>query len=428
MSPFILSLLISVTGAGEAPARISVVYVEPVEELNAPELGLVVTPSVPLILSENSWLIDHQEVWTIHEVAMWASAHSTAANLFVSERRALSNGLDHDDEKRSAQVGLSQAILRALGRHDRHESAAEAAKLPLRINGLQEQIRLLNQARSAVGDLTSLAKKAEELELADGDPLQFLQQSLALDDQTTQASFGIRKLRRDLARRTGKPRELADSATLSNQLDQWSNPNPADWLPAGPDDIDTAIAIAFANRADLEAVETLCRCMSIDSLPAARSMMAVLQPGLGLATSGGSKLAALHDLNLLHGLGEKELLERELACRRAQCRSLQQSARDAIEDQIGIASLDILEARQRLSIAIAAQSLAQTQLVTQISAVEIEKAAPGSDRTTELELLKRKGVTVERQVDLATARVHWLKVLGISVASVQPSVAITTQL
>lgn len=335
--------------------------------------------------------------WTAEQVRRWAADSSTGASLLDAERRSLASGLDRKDADSAVQTGLMQSVLGHLAAHERNRAAGEALGLYYRIAGIQVQAELAAEARQVLRSLLEMAERAEVLELPDGNAHELRGRLLDLRDQLVRLEYGGRTARLRLARLTGQPTDQADSVALLDPLPR----ELAVQSTAG------ALETALQNRGDLRAAEALCRCLSEDSLPAARTMMSLIRPGLGLAavaTGRGALLGRLH-------AGRDGLSE--LDCRRQQCRLLQDSIRESIRDEVATAELTLWQAGERVALAAQREELAITAAEEAESAVRLDQATPGSERLATLDALRLAGETIERRVELALADVQLRQAQGI---------------
>lgn len=352
-------------------------------------LAATAAPSSATPISDSQ----QRATWSVDQVRQWATEHAAVANMLDAERRAATCGLDRDNARPCAQAGMVQGVLAALARHDRNQSAGEAMTVYYQIVGLETQLTLLDQAHAELSSLVAAAEAAERLELPDGDPIELRRRRSEIEDRRLQARYGVKKLRTQLARLTGQSRQLANAAELTASLtDEVTQIAP-----------DAAVEQAWDKRDDLQAVRILCRCMSEDSLPAARALMGVVQPGLGLSLLASSKC-------LLPGWGDDVA---DLGCRRSQCRQLLQATRDNIEDQVILAELDVRQAVERRANAEANAALVEQHAKLQAKAEQLEQAAPGSHSLAKLISLEAQGEAVQRRIDLAVAEIKFRQSRGM---------------
>ncbi len=329
------------------------------------------------------------------KVTMLAGAASAPANLLDGERRALRCELDRENPAECAQVGLVQSVLKDLAADRRDESAAEALDAFYRILALQQQLDLLTQSSEVLQSLLKMAEQAEELDLPDGDVSELRLKYLDVREQVIVVRFGIRKLQRRLADAIDWPPQQVESATLVSSLS----------IDNSFTDESAALTLALANRGDYLAALTLCRCMNTESLPAAKSMMGVLQPGLGLAMSKGP-------IAILAKLAHRSDLASDLTCRRQQCDSLTKASRETIEQQISHAILDLDEANERLMIAKEIEQATMESTRRKTSAEKIDKAPAGAQKLAQLTEFKRRGDRIDRERDLALGEVQLRRMMG----------------
>jgi hypothetical protein len=366
----------------------------------SPDLAVadpVVICADPVGISADAVMI---ESWTADQVRCWAVNHSPTANMLDAERRALGRGCDTGDSKQAAQVGLAQAVLGESALEERNKSAGEALTAYYQIIGLQSQLGLLREAGEELSTLLKFAQRAEEIALPAGDPNKLRRRQLEIQDRQIQAEYGLLKLRQHLAQLTGQSEAITVAAVLSDPLD----------LELIEMEREAAIAEAAANRGVLRAVRTLCRCMTEDSLPAARSLLGVLQPGLGLSFSGGA-LCFLKKLRLLCKLARQQ--ESDLCWRRHQCRQLEAETYSIIRELVLHARLDLEQALARRELGDATARLALDAFNERTKAVELGQADVGRDRLDKLISLEADGIAIQRLVDIAVAEVAFRQAVGI---------------
>lgn len=347
------------------------------------------------------------EIWSASQVGQLASDHAPAARLLESERRAIACGIDRDDPEVCAQVGLIQSIYGSLAAHQQNDAAAEALTAYWQSVALSRQLQLLEDAAPLLDALESLAEAAERLDLSEGDRSGLAEQRLELEDRWFEADFARQRLRVQLAALTGSSVSRAQTATLSDPLPAADDPV---WGSTGDTeqwDVEQEIAIALAHRSDLQALETLCRCTTSESLPVARDLLGVLSPGIGLATrsapSGGRLLAVLH---------APQPSVADLACRQAQCRELLETRREQIRFEVRDAVLQIESAAARADVARRHVVLAGEAVSRAARAIELDQQPAGSETTAQLQVLERRGELVEKQLAVAEALVNLLRVQG----------------
>ncbi len=341
-----------------------------------------------------------ETTWAADQIATLAAAHSPAANLLESERSALSASIDHEDAKQCFQTALAQQVLRDLACQERNRTAALGLTTFYQLVGLEHQQSLLEQVDRTLEQLLKLADKAAELEITDGNRSELEKQRYQIADQQAEAIGANIKLRIALAELIGRPFNEVESARLAPSLleepDQWST--------------DAAIALAMSKRCDLQAIDSLCRSLTINTLPVARQLLGALQPGLGIAIAIVSKkslLAALHSDDNDHGAAE-------LCHRRKQCTELRTARQGQIDAQVRLALIEQQTAVKQLNIARQQAELDSQLARDSIKAIELDQAAPGSDLRAALQQLQSQGKVIERQTAVAVAIVKVREATGIA--------------
>lgn len=340
-------------------------------------------------------------VWTAAEVGRAAADHAPAARLLESERTASACGLDRDDPEACARAGLIQAIYGDLAAHQRNEAAADAMAAYWRAVAVRDQLELLAQADPLIDTLQALAEAAARLEIADGNRDQLDDQRLQLEDRLIEGRYSLLRLRHQIAALTGSSNEQAETARLADPLR----------VPRMIDlDAERQIEIAFSNRGDLRALETLCRCMNGNSLPAARDLLGTFSPGLGVA-SAAATAARSSRLLTLHAPRPSIA---DLACRRAQCNELVAARREQVQAEVRDAVLQVEEAVARADVARRRAELADAVAQRALRATEVEQQPPGAGEQAQLVALERQAELIERQQRVAVALVELQRVQGIA--------------
>lgn len=351
------------------------------------------------ILATSPAAAEGSNAWTAAEVARAAAEHAPAARLLESERTASACGLDRDDPEACARAGLIQAIYGDLAEHQRNEAAADAMAAYWRAVAVRDQIQLLHQAEPLIDTLEALAEAAARLEIADGNLDQLDDQRLQIEDRLIEGRFSLLRIRHQIAALIGSSSEQAEAARLDEPLGGQRTPEL---------DVERQIEIAFSHRSDLRALETLCRCMNGNSLPAARDLLGTFSPGLGVASAAvtaarGSRLLTLHAPRPSIG---------DLACRRAQCSELVAARREQVQAEVRDAVLQVEEAIARVDVARRRAELADAVAERARRATEIEQQPPGTSEQSQLVALERQAELIERQQRLAVALVELQRAQG----------------
>lgn len=348
----------------------------------------MVGPAVEMVDTETA------VTWNAAQVRDWAVANAALAGAMEAERRSIGAGFDRDDQAQCKQAGLQQMVLAQLAERDRTRAAADALRTYFQIVAIEQQTETLRDSDGVLRTLLALAKKAEELELPDGDINKLEQQRLELRSKQVDARYGLKKLRIKLANLTGQPASVAATAIL------------IDPIPPQPPEVtrEVAIASALANRRDLRAIECVCPRISEDTLPAARSLLGLLQPGAGLAVAVAFK-------STLFCQGDEA--GQDLCARREQCRKLAQTRREQIRTEVHVAYLERRAAIERLNLARERLEFAQTAADEAAKAVELEQQPAGTDLLAVLNLMETEADVLTRLRELADAEIDLLEARGL---------------
>jgi hypothetical protein len=367
---------------------------------------LVAVIAIPPAISTSTETVESISL-DAEKVVRLAGAASVNANLLDGERRSLVCELDRENSTECAQASLIQAVLKNLAADRRDDSAADALDAFYRIIALQQQLSFLSQSNDVLESLIKMAQRAEELDIADGDVFELQQKQLDVQDQTIVVRFGIKKLQRQLAGLIERPLAQVESASLL--------PTVASDL-SGTDE-STALALALLHRGDYLAAQTICRCMSVDTLPVAKSLLGMVQPGIGLALAKGP--IAMSPSVRFAKLAHRDNSSSELACRRKQCDSFVEATRELVEQDIAQAILDRDAANERLVVALEIERSTIESTRRTASAEEIDKAPAGAQKFATLNELKRRAERVDRERDVALADVQLLRAIGTLVGDVE---------
>lgn len=334
--------------------------------------------------------------WTADQVAAWAAANSSSANLLESERSSLSASIDRDDRQQCAQLVLMQHVIDDLVCYERSRSAAQALTVYHQLIGVERQQLLLGDAYVAADQLLRLAEKADELGIKDGNRFELSKQRLQVIDQKLEAVGANTKLRIALGELVGKSYGEVATAQLSIKAHQ----------PTKRGSVNDAILDGVTHRCDIHAIDEMCRSLSMDSLPAMRQLLSSLQPGLGLAVAMVSRKPLL---SLLHHDDDSAA---ELCHRRQQCAKLRAERRSQVEAQIRVAYVERETALARNEIAKQQVDVDDQMVKLSIKAIELEKAMPGADQIAELAKLRSQGRVVELETAIAVADVKLAEATG----------------
>ncbi len=329
-------------------------------------------------------------VWSTDDVAQWSATNSTAARVFDSERSVVGVGLDRQDQGQKSQVALIQSVYGEMAKFSRGESVGEALRVYYQAVAVREKKALLRQSAPILETLESMAGQAKDLDIPDGDPAAISDKIMEMEDLWYQADFGYQRLLNQLAGLTGQKIAPGGLPVLSTSL-----PSSADTRLS----LEEYVQAALANRSDLKALETLCRCMNGKSLPAARSVLGMLSPGAGISAlpTPPSGLKALHGL---------ELSTADLACRKMQCQQLSETRRQQIQGEVRDRYLQLEEAIARWSVSQKRTEAKRAAVENAKRARELEQVPPGTELRRQLELIEYQAISIDRQLALAEAMVR----------------------
>jgi hypothetical protein len=338
--------------------------------------------------------------WDVDRVAEWAHAHAPTAQLLEIERRAVAQLMDREDAQQRAITALIQAVSAELASHQREQAAADARLSYYRLVAARQQLALLDASEPLLEQLESLAETATQLGVPDGDRDRLADQRLQLEDQWFEVDLGSQRLQLQLGGQVGRLSTALEQITLTSPL-----PDGTAWQQ----DEAALVELAFANRHDLRAIETLCRCLNCDSLPAARDLLGSLVPGLGLDV-----LLETADRGLLGLHARRDSASADLAQRRQQCQSMAESRRQQIRAELRDALLRLESARSRLEVA-KRRVTAQREVAERAGVTEqIGDAPAGTQLRARLQSLEYESQRLQRELDLAEAVVALRRAVGQS--------------
>jgi hypothetical protein len=363
--------------------------------LIAVTLPIVSTSSVAADLMHNP--IASSPLWSADRVQQWAVDRSPAAQVLDSERAAAGTTIDRDDPKQCAQAHLKQQVLADFARHERNRAAADALEVYCRIVGLARQRQFLVEATAVIDRLIAMADEADLLDIGKEDPNDLRRNRLGVEDKILQLDSGVAKLRIQLAQLTGQSIDSASQAILITPMLIDST------VPLAED----AVAVALSRRADLRALQTLSQRLDANTLPAARDLLAAQNPGLGMVTKFATRMA-------LPCLSGPDLSNNDLRLRRQQCYQLAEARSEQIEFEVRRGLVDLSSARGRGELAGLRSHLASQSIEQRSTAIELDRAPPGSDLLVTLEMLTAQGDQTQNQIDEAVAWIRLLEAQGIA--------------
>jgi len=346
--------------------------------------------------------------WSAESVRRDAAAASVKARLIEAERLSIACSFDRDDKSACAQAMLIHTVLGDLADAERNKAAGEALRLYYHAIGADRQLKVVESAEATLGEMITVAKRARELEIPDGDQDDLNQQLLSLQIRATQLRSSRQMIRYRLSRLTGRSAAQTMSATLGGSGDRaeagdsFASGDRAE-AGSGPD---AAVTTALSRRAELQAVHGLCGSMTSSSLPAGRSMLGVLQPGLGLITN------SLPRFSLLCGLRNQDQAG-DLNRRRQQCQQLRQITEDTIRDEVFLAYLSDRDHARRAELYQQKHAAALQTRNRHAAAVRIDQMRFGSEQLAMIKALEIEGEMIEQQVESMVAGVVLRQAMGL---------------
>lgn len=323
--------------------------------------------------------------YTGNQVMQWAYDRSPEAGLIESEIDAVMRNVDPKDPDSCCSARLIRDVLTEVALARRADDATHAIVAYHKLVAATEAHAKAEQAIRVQDRLIAMADEAERLELPDGDPLQLRQARLELLDLKSQQRFNTFKLRQELSRLTGRSEAEVATAVM------------IDALPVMAPDVIAGLAVetAIAQRHDLKAVSVLCRELRSCNLDAARLLMGIVSPGVGLSLATAAK-------GLFSCLKEDHS-DDDMYARKRQCKQLNQSLSVVIRNETLQAVLDVRAAGARLKLIDQQIVIAHERLQHTRGAIRIDEAVPGSDLLIELKIAELEGKRIAIQKDLALA-------------------------
>lgn len=373
-------------------AQDEVIAIEPVDpgeamhlqdSLGAPVLGSgEVLSTDPVMENPNV----SPAMYSLHQVMQWAYDRSPEAKLIEAEMNAVMRNIDPKDPDQCCSARLVRNVLREVALARRHDDATHAAVAYHKLVAATQAVALANEAIATADQLISMADQADRLELSDGNPLKLRQTRLDTVSLKSKQSFNTLKLRQELSRLTGRSETEVSTAIMT------------DGLPVDPPAIiaGQAVMMAHAQRHDRRAVQTLCRELRSCNVDAARLLMGIVNPGVGLTLATATKK--------LFQCFKEDRSDDDLNARRRQCAQLKNSLEVIIRNETLQAVLDVRSAAARLKLIDEQLQLASQRLDDAQGKIQIEEESPGSDLLIQLEIseLRGKRLAIQKELALAT--------------------------
>ncbi len=355
------------------------------------ELAPLIDTSLPLPLPMEVYgpIVEVQSgpaMYSLNQVMQWAYDRSPEAKLIESEVDAVMRGIDTKDPDACCSARLIRNVLREVALARRYDDATHAAVAYHKLLAATEAVELSRQAIAVHDKLIAMADEAERLEIPDGNPLKLRQTRLDLVELKTEQTFNTLKLRQELSRLTGRSEAEVATAVMTDVL-----PVQAPAIVAGE-----AVATAITQRRDLRAVQVLCRELRSCNVDAARLLMGIVSPGVGLSLAAASKGGLFQCL-------KDDKSDDDLNARRRQCSQMRESLEVVIRNETLQAVLDVRSAGARLKLIDEQIQLASSRLDEIRGLLKLEEATPGSDFVVELELFELRGDRLAMQKTLALA-------------------------
>ncbi|TWU02072.1 hypothetical protein [Neorhodopirellula pilleata] len=336
--------------------------------------------------SDDQVFVDSAVRYTVSDVRRWAYARSPEAGLIEAEIKAVMRGVDPKDPESCCSAMLIRDVLTEVALARRADDATHAAVAYHKLIAAIAASRHVDNAIRWQDELIEIAEEAERLDLPDGDPLKLRQSRLELLDLKSQQRFAELKLRQELSRLTGRDEAEVARAVMVDPL-----PTTASSIVAG-----LAVETAFAQRHDLRAVTILAARLNACNLDAARLLMGIVSPGVGLSLAAASK-------GLFSCLKE-DRSDDDLHDRRRQANNLVESLRHVIRNETLQAVLDVRAASARLTLIDEQIAIAEDRLNRTEGEMKLDDSPPGSDLLIQLQIAELNGKRVGIMKDLALAQ------------------------
>ena len=312
-----------------------------------------------------------------------AAEQSTVGRLLDAESRIASGSGGCRGQDDAASDCLRRRVLSARSIHERNCSAADALELFYRLAEADGTSGWLDDALEELGEALHDCAALKSQGIDTGvDERSLRQQRSELIERRNTARHAMRQLDGQLRVMLGLPAEP------SIRLEAAVEPRIV------PELFDAAAAVerALERRGDLAALVALESASGVETLPALRGALQVVQPGLGTASSAGR-----------HVLG-KLLADRaqqcELQSRRRQIAELAEASRRQVEQEVR-------QAVSAAETALAAVRLAvqrRDDLLSRLKSLEKKRDADG---VTSFDLRAERLKSIEAEIDLLHRAIEW---------------------
>jgi hypothetical protein len=337
-----------------------------------------------------------------HDCQCIAVQQAGTANTFQQDSQSSGDkGLPCLSERpQRKQKRLKAAIMEYTSQEYRNRAAGVALEAYFRIAESEGQLDLLYLAVGAAGQLVVRAEEAQGKGLRVPVELTKLRQ----EQTRLQVEFGETEVLRD--KLNGQLRALLGLTCLPGFCLIWPT-EPLRPIPLHLD-IDEAIKVALANRADLAVLRVILANLDADTLPVVRQLMGAVNPLLNTATGGlFSKIAAHCNSE------EVESVRRQIET------LLADRERQVVEDVwVGVRTL---EGRFRL-VVLTRRLVEQAQKKVDELQEKQQKglAAEGDLPSARLTLYRNQGRVLHAVVDWHLAQAQLLQAQGLLVRGCEP--------
>jgi outer membrane protein TolC len=327
------------------------------------------------------------------EVQCLAAANAPIANLYASESEAVLTAHAHHHSKAAAPTLSKLTAYRAID--ERNKAAGTALQLFYSLAEAEVNHDILQRS---LGELDRAAANLEQLRHSGLkiplDPAALERQKLDWLDQQVQLQAAIRQMQGQLQQLCGFENDAATPIWPAADLA----------VTVTPVDAEAAVVEGLPHRADLGALKMLSGSLNADTLPAARSGMQGISPGLG-ASIAGKRL-----------LGGQSGSDEELDSRQSQLTQAQADAERTAAREIREAAWNV-ETRLR-EIAVASQR--QEVCRQHVASLDERRGAGGVTAfdlsTARIELLRAESDTLHRVAAWKIAQAKLKQAQGILAA------------
>lgn len=331
------------------------------------------------------------------ETQSLAAANSKLANLLELEVQAVARA-GGNKRKTARLAALQQQLLCLRAIHERNQSAGQALQAFYKLAEVRGSTPIIAASQELIEKMEADLGKAKGQGLkVTADRTALARQRLQLGDQQEQLELAdaqlSEQLRSLIGLQPGEPTRVIPRANLT--------------LTVPTLDLDEAISVGLARRADLAALRLLLAKLDTQTLPAARSGLSQADPALGVSAPALGHLAHLFRGNAAAC---------ELETRRAQLSELLESREQQAASEIRLAVRE-METRLRQA-ALAAETRRTWQdRVSDLTALrEVGSATPLEIQQARLELAASDSALLKHAVAWRLAEVKLKEAQGLLAA------------